>query len=109
RDAGGALVQLRQAQAVEVDHFEPRTNVRQVIEEILPKCTLLNAASRENNSFQTRNERIRRRDNILQLVTKRESGHVGRKTQPRGTSLLDTGNDQGCSRPKLVTQPQRIR
>src|SRR5262249_36556108 len=90
------------------DHFELRTNVRQVIEEILPPSTWLNAASRENNSFQTRNERIRRRDNILQLVTKRESGHVGWKTQPRDPSLLDTGKDHGCPGPKLVAQPQRI-
>src|SRR5262249_2901000 len=85
----------------------PRTNVRQVIEEILPKSTWCNSASRENNSFQTRNERIRRRDNILQLVTVRESGHVGWKTQPLGASLLDTGKDHGCPGPKLVAQPQR--
>src|SRR5262245_3065575 len=84
-------------------------NVRQVIEEILPPSTCLNAASRENNSFQTRNERICRRDNILQLVTERESGHVGWRTQPSGASLLDAGKDHGCPRPKLVAQPQRKR
>src|SRR5262249_39701722 len=90
-ELGKALSQLGHRQPGQVDHFEPGTNVGQVIEEILPPSTWLNAASRENNSFQTRNERLRRRDNVLQLVTKRESGHVGWKTQPRGASLLDTG------------------
>src|SRR5262249_7011037 len=80
----------------------------QVIEEILPPSTWLNAASRESNSFQTGNDRLRRRDNILQLVPKREPGHVGWKTQPRGASLLDTGKDHGCPGPELVAQPQRI-
>src|SRR5262249_30719227 len=61
----------------------------------------------ENNSFQTRNERIRGRDNVLQLVTVCESGHVGWKAQPRGASLLDTGKDHGCPGPELVAQPQR--
>src|SRR5262245_18059045 len=82
-------------------------NFREFIEEIRPPSTRLNAASRENNSFQTRHERIRRPDNILQLVTERESGYVGGKTQLRGASLLDTGKDNGCPRPKLVAQPQR--
>src|SRR5262249_56455037 len=62
----------------------------------------------ENNSFQTRNERIRGRDNVLQLVTVCESGHVGWKAQPRGASLLDTGKDHGCPGPELVAQPQQI-
>src|SRR5262245_14313129 len=106
---GKALSQLGQRQIGQVEHLELCTNVRQVIEKILSPSTSLNAASRENNSFQTRNERIRRRDNIVQLVTKRESGHVGWKTQPRGASLLDTGKDHGCPGPKLVAQPQRIR
>src|SRR5262249_59348875 len=52
---------------------------------------------------------MRGRDNILQLVTKRESGRVGWKTQPRGASLLDPRKDHGCPGPKLVAQPQRIR
>src|SRR5262249_45817629 len=105
---GEALSQLGQRQAGQVDHFEPRTNVRKVIEEILPPSTSLNAASRENNSLQTRNVRICGRHNILQLVTKRESGRVGWKTQPRGAALLDTGKNHRRPGPELVTQPQRI-
>src|SRR6516165_4504632 len=65
------------------------------------------ATSRQNNPFQAGNERIRRRDNILQLLTKCEAGHVGWKTQPRGSSLLDTGKDHGRPWPKLIAQPQR--
>src|SRR5262249_2789316 len=108
-ELGKASSQLDHRQAGQVDHSEPRTNVRQVIEEILSPSTWLNAASRENNSFQTRNERIGRRDNILQLVTERESGDVGWKTQLRGAALLDTGKDHGCAGPKLIAQPQRKR
>src|SRR5262249_297391 len=80
-ELGKALSHRGQRQCGQVDHFEPRTNVRQVVDEILPPSTRLNAASRENNSFQTRNERLRCRDNVLQLVAKREPGHVGWKTQ----------------------------
>src|SRR5262249_37673662 len=98
-----------QRQAGQIDHFEPRTNVREVLEEILPPSTSLNTASSENNSFQSGNKRIGRRDNILQLVTKRESGHIGWKAQSRGASLLDTRKDYGGPGPKFVTQPQCIR
>src|SRR5262249_61463974 len=51
-ELGKALSQLGKRQVGQVDHFEPRTNVRQVIEEILPPSASLNAASCENNSFQ---------------------------------------------------------
>src|SRR5262249_28571230 len=108
-EVGEGLSQLGQRQAGQVDHFELRTNVRQIIEEILPPSTWLNAASCENNPFQTRNERFRRRNNILQLVAKREPCDVGWKIQPRGASLLNTGKDHGCPGPKLVAQPQRKR
>src|SRR5262249_46223410 len=77
------------------------------IEEILPPSTPLNAAPRENDAFQTRDERIRRGDDVLQLVTKRESGHVGWEPQSRGAPLLDAGKDHGCPGPKLVAQFER--
>src|SRR5262249_3792594 len=108
-ELGEALSQLGHRQAGQVDDFEPRTHVGQSTEEILPPSTLCYAASRENNSSQTRNERIRRRDNILQLMAKGEPRDIGRKTQSRGAALLNTGKDHGCPGPKFVAQPQRKR